>query len=179
MDQMGNLYQVSGDRADGLGFGHYPTSVSQTDVTLGAAYLKAQGQRTHDQITRMRAQKAQDNRDALMGRLAADRKRSITRREAAMGAIARHPVVMDRLTRQALQMGHCDGCCNGMNGNTLTANGQSGWRGMSRDQQIIHHTLTGMGADVSRRVDPVEANKKNLMRHVETVLRVNSPRLKR
>jgi hypothetical protein len=181
IDNKGNFYQTSGDRGDGLGFGSYPTPVGQTDVTLGAAYLKAQAERTRSQLFRAQAQRMQDRNDQVMAGVARDRRQMAARKEAAMASYTQHPVVQEQLLKRAIQMG-CDcGAKSKANGNELTANGQFGWRGMSRDQQIIHHELTEgrMGADVSRRADPMEVRQHAINKQVENMMRAGALKLRR
>ena len=61
-----------------------------------------------------------------------------------------------------------------MSGNVMTANGQSGWAGMNRDQQTIHHVLSGMGNNVAYALDPIEAKQAQMNEHAKNVLRTKA-----
>lgn len=174
VDNMGRIYQVNGDRDDGQGSGTYPTCQSQSDTTLGNAYLQAQSKRSADLIRAKKQQEIMNFNDEMAKRAAKLKKRQMIARDNAMGAIQRDPRVKEGLLRKAIQMGcKCDDQSAQMNGR-LTANGESGWRGMTRDQQIIHHELTGMGQDVSRRPDAMEVKKRVMSKQAENLMRIKA-----
>lgn len=157
MDQYGRIYQTSPDRADGLGYGCSPESVPQGDLTLGSAYLKAGAERTAELIRRKRQQDILDHQERQQ-KIANFNRVQIGKRQAEMEERSLdNPEIQATARKKALAMGcECE-YKTSMSGNVMTANGQSGWAGMSRDQQTIHHALTGMGNNTAHRVDPVEA----------------------
>lgn len=170
----GQIYQTSPDRADGLGFGCAPETVDQQDVTLGSAYLKSQARRREELLKAHYQQKILDQRAAQAERLALKREALAKKKERMVASMYENPELVKAVTKKALQMG-CD--CEyktAMSGNVMTANGQSGWRGMSRDQQTLHHAVTGMGRNVAYRPDPVEVQQRQAMKRAENALRMKA-----
>jgi hypothetical protein len=176
VDQFGRIYETSPDREDGLGFGQRPECVSQGDLTLGAAYLKSQAVRQRELIQLKRDQRAMDAEDATTRAIAQRSFEARVKRDRAEARMLENPVMREALTRKALAMG-CD-CeySTPMSGNVMTANGQSGWRGMSRDAQMIHHAVTGEGVNTAYQVDPEEELQHRQRVEAERLLRLKARR---
>lgn len=162
LDHLGNLIETSPDREDGLGYGRSPEMVDQGDVTLGAAYLNAQARRTNEQMRLQTAQRKQDQLDAQ--RIAASKMKSqLTKvNQARREQIQIDPRVQQAQMKKAVQQKCTCDYKSPMGGNVMTANGMSGWAGMNRDQQTIHHVLSGMGRNVAHALDPVEARQAQM-----------------
>lgn len=151
VDQMGRIYQTSGDRADGLGFGHYPECEGQSDTTLGAAYLKSQRRQQQELLNRKRNQQILDTHEKQVIGYKRQMGQAKRHREKQASKSLQHPSVFKR----ALQMG-CSCDYNGpFGGNVMTANGLRGLAGMSRDQQVIHTEVIGLGNAQAHPVNPV------------------------
>lgn len=181
VDKMGRIYQTSPDREDGLGFGYAPECVDQQDVTLGSAYLKAQAQRRNELIKLHRDNQNEDAYEAAMGRQAEMKRQQKARRARAEAHMYENPTLVDAITKRAhAQAMEGMGCAceysTAMSGNVMTANGQSGWAGMSRDQQAIHNAVNGIGRDVAHAVDPVEAEQLAQKLNAERILRLKARR---
>lgn len=173
VDNMGRIYSVNGDRADGLGGGTYPTCESQSDTTLGNAYLRAQARRTTDLLKAKRQNQILSYQDKVAaGKLAAQNK-AIVAADNAFGMIQRDPRVKKSLIKRAVQMG-CPCDKSEQMGSKMTANGEMGWRGMSRDQKIIHHELVGMGYDVSRKADASQVKQHLMKQQAENLMRIKA-----
>lgn len=171
MDRFGRIYQTSRDRADGLGYGDSPECVEEGDVTLGSAYLKSQDRRRAEllQENRLREQeRIQDARDAHDHEISM---RGIRRQIKAEEKLLENPIIQANLLRAAVMQGSCE-CENktAASGNGFTANGMNGIRGMSRDQQAVHHAITGEGHDTSFGVDPVEEHQAQMRRDAARIL---------
>lgn len=177
----GQLYATSPDREDGLGLGYEPECVDQSDLTLGSVYLKAQEQRRAETLRRYRQNQimdAKDNAFQMRSRMIAFAKQ---KRDAAEARMYENPDMVEAITKkahaQAMAGAHCP--CEyrtQMSGNAMTHNGQSGWRGMSRDQQAIHHAVTGMGYNVAHAADPEEVRQLQHKLEAERILRVKARR---
>lgn len=162
LDQFGKIIETSPDREDGLGYGRSPSCVMEGDVTLGNAYLNAQRLRSAQIMKMKQAQALQDKRDqekAAMLKKKADEEK---RQREAQEKLMRSPLIKNQLVKNALaQKCTCD-YKGPMGGNVMTANGMSGWAGMNRDQQTLHHVLSGMGQNVAHALDPVEARQAQM-----------------
>lgn len=173
VDHLGRVYEMSSDRADGLGNGKYPSCQSQSDLTLGNAYLKAQADRRVDLLRKQRQNQIITAQDEINAVRAKQSKAQAQMREDAKALIDQHPVVKQNLLKKALQMGCSCDQSNQMAGK-LTANGETGWNGMNRDQKIIHHELVGMGYDVSHRSDPTQMRNHQMMKRAENLMRIKA-----
>lgn len=176
VDEMGQIYASSPDREDGGGYGHSPECVPQGDLTLGAAYLKAGASRTNDLLTARRNQEAADRAEEEALRRAKLARKMQKRFEADQEELMHHPAMQEAAVRKALS-GPCT--CEykqPLTGNVMTANGLSGWAGMSRDQKTIHNAVLGMGRDTSFSVDPVEARQAQMRKQAEKLLRLKARR---
>lgn len=178
VDQMGRIYQTSGDRADGLGFGSYPECEGQSDTTLGSAYLKAQRVRTEQLLNRRRNQEILDQREQAMGA----QRRRIAQRKHQMGLqqhrMLQNPAVKQAVLKQGLQVAHSLDRRGPTGGNVMTANGLSGLAGMTRDQQVIHNTVLGIGSAQAHPVDPVLMRQHQAREAANRMLRINSKLVK-
>jgi len=154
VDQMGRIYQTSGDRSDGLGFGSYPEASSQSDLTLGNAFLKAQTKRTQDVLKQKRAQEAYDRAETAKKAFIKMKQNDELKKQEAHAEMMRHPDAHAAILKRAHSQGYSGGNKTAFGGNALTANGMSGFAGMSRDQQIIHHAVLGMGSNTAPKADP-------------------------
>jgi hypothetical protein len=174
VDKNGLIYKSSRDRDDGRGFGEYPEACGQSDVTLGNVYLKAQAARTREVINRKRAQAELDRRDAHARMQNQKMKQLAHAQEMAKHKILEHPEAKKAVLKAGLQLG-CDyQYSTAMSGNVMTANGQYGWKGMSRDQQIIHNAVTGMGKDTAPRANPILKEQQKNRRLADHLLRLNA-----
>ena len=173
VDQNGQIYVTSADRADGMGYSSSPECVTVGDLTLGAAYLKSQSRQNQSLLHAHRQQRlvdAKEARDATMYRKQIEKEARKARAEDAMYA---NPETQERLLRRAVGMNGC-GCESvptGMSGNAMTANGQTGFAGMSRDQQTIYNALTGRGNATAFGVDPVEQEQAQHKMRANRILR--------
>lgn len=154
VDQMGRIYQTSGDRADGLGFGAYPTCESQSDTTLGSAYLKSQARRTAELLNRKRNQAILDKREQQMGQARAMRARQIQNQNMQKHLMMQNPDVRRAVLKQGLKVPNSLEYKGPTGGNVMSANGLKGLAGMTRDQQVIHNTVLGLGQAQAHPVDP-------------------------
>lgn len=183
VDQFGRIYETSPDRADGLGYGSSPECVDQQDLTLGSSYLKAQERRRHELVQAHRVQAAQDALDSREAANRARRKAESRRRQEAEAETYNHPRVAESsyLAARSQSMG-CESCGGGcghrtvLSGNGLTANGQTGFRGMSRDQQAIYAAVNGLGNHAHHAVDAEEAEQLRHKIAAERILRMKARR---
>lgn len=148
VDQFGRIYESSPDREDGGGYGRHATPVTQGDVTLGAAYLKA-NKNYQDEVLKnaqMRKMEAEErNRQIHM----AKRKAAVLRNQAYNEARLReNEAYQQHLTKKALQMGSG---CKGMG---------CGCENMTRDQKALHAYLSGTGVDSSYMISKTEIAQK-------------------
>lgn len=149
VDQFGELYETSADRADGLGYKGHAKKVSQGDVTLGAAYLKSGRDQRNANIKEARMRAEEDRQDQIL------KKQYDAQKKARQARIARDEALHDDHRREKALMGRalamgcsCDYNTPGV-GNVMSSNGQRGWAGMNQSEKAIHHALSGMGTDVS------------------------------
>lgn len=173
VDSMGRIYEVSSDRADGLGDGKYPECAGQSDTTLGSVYLKAQAKRTNDLLRSKQQQAIMDQQDRMQKMSQRQILKQAMKRDEAIGRMQNHPAMKDALIKKAVSMGCACEDSPQMAGK-LTANGQSGWRGMSRDQKIIHHELTGMGHNVAFLPNPQEIRQHADNKRMMDMLRIKA-----
>lgn len=142
VDKFGRIYQTSSDREDGLGINAYPEACEQQDMTLGNAYLKSEAKR-NDMIMRERLQqRLMEAEEKSFEAEMRNKARSMARKELLEQAImsSNEELQQNRL-RKALQMGcECE-YKQGVTGNALSANGQLGEKGWSRDERAIQHAL--------------------------------------
>ncbi len=174
VDSMGRIYQTSGDREDQRGFGHYPECESQSDVTLGNAYLNAERERTNSVLARKRNQRLYDQAAEREAKLLAAQLKESKRQDSAKAEILRNPTAMNAVMKQGLSMGCSSEYSPPMNGNVFTANGQSGFRGMTRDQQVIHNAVLGMGSDTSHPADPTLVRQHQARAEADRRLRLGA-----
>ena len=161
VDQFGRIYQSDPNREDGLGYGGHAYPVTQGDLTLGSAYIKASrdynNQVTKDARNRRRddaKQKSQDQRASAARELAQDQQEKA--RELQDCELYRR-----KMANEAVTLGcECKTLPSVMSGDGMTANGQTGFNGMSRDQQTIHNHYLGVGYDSSLRVSNNEIAQK-------------------
>lgn len=177
VDQFGQIYETSPDRDDGMGFGSRPECVAQGDLTLGSAYIKTQSTRQQELIKLRRDNKAMDAEDEMTRRIAQTDRNRQRHKEMAEIRMNQSPQVREAVLRKALTDNSDTGeYSTPMSGNVMTANGQSGWKGMTRDQQTIHHVTMGQGHNVAHRVDPVEEEQRNQRLQAERILRLSARR---
>lgn len=146
MDQFGRIYESSPDREDGLGYKGHATPVTQGDVTLGSAYIKSNRELREQALREARLKKMEEAEAARQRKIA--REKAMQARVKAMkeDRLLQNEAYQENLKKKALQMGcACTEMKDSLVGNKLTANGQTGYAGMSRDQQAIHRHLSGMG----------------------------------
>jgi hypothetical protein len=158
VDSMGRIYETSPDREDGQGIKEYPSSCDQQDNTLGNAYLKDQARR-RDLVMRERLSQEFEAQKAKMHQMALrQQKMGAMVRERMEQAAMNDPRIKQNQIRRALSMGcKCEHEV-GVMGNVMSANGQKGYKGMSRDQQTLHHALnpSAFPKNTAFGVDPVE-----------------------
>ena len=171
LNQFGQIYETSPDREDGLGYGRSPEVVDQSDLTLGAAYLKAQNERRNSQIHRHHAQKLQDQMDMHHRVMRQRQMGAMHAMEQRHNKMMEHPVMKQEMIKRAAMQGCACEYKSKLTGNVMTANGMDGWAGMNRDQQAIHHALTGQGNNVAFALDPVEAHQASMKQHLNRTLR--------
>ena len=174
VDQFGQLYETSPDRADGKGYKGHATPVAQADVTLGNAYLKAQKQYNAQVAKEKQIQAHLDRQDAIkMARLNQEKVRLRDQRAMSQG-LSQNQDYQQAQLRKAVQSGKMGASHDSsyiLSGNGMTANGRSGWHGMTRDQKVIHHHMSGLGAKptVAHQVDPHELNQARLKQQTAQV----------
>lgn len=157
VDQFGRLYESGRDSENGTGYNRHAAPVSQGDVTLGAAFLKANKAYQNEVIKNARLRKLEGVIDAQ--ELSQARKKLAAERNKAMNEaiLAENQAYQTMLKKKAVSMGcACEKLSTPMSGNGMTANGLRGFAGMSRDQQIIHRHLMGLGADPSSMISKDE-----------------------
>lgn len=171
VDQFGRIYETSRDRADGLGYEKYPDCVTEGDVTLGAAYLKSQSRRREDNIKRHRDQQVLDQNEKMIMKQKQNMKDQRRREEMVEAEMLQNPMVQQRLMQRAAMNGcNCKSIPTAISGNALSSNGMSGFNGMSRDQQSIHHAVTGMGRNTAHAVDPMEMKQAKMRAEAQKIL---------
>lgn len=174
IDSMGNIYQSSPDREDGGGYGGHPECVSQGDLTLGSAYLKSQESRRNQILKLRRDQKQLDHQEYLQKIQNAELQHRFRQKEARESEMQSDPVMREAGVKKALSMGcPCD-YKTPMSGNVMTANGQSGFAGMSRDQQVIHSVVSGRGSAQAFGIDPVEKRQHDMKVAAERAIRLKA-----
>lgn len=176
VNQFGQIYETSPDREDGGGYGGSPECVSQGDLTLGAAYIKSQAARQQELLKQRRDNKYLDAKDATTRMIAFAAAKNAKAKNAAEARLLADPKVQKAATQKALNMGCSCEYSTPMSGNVMTANGQKGWAGMSRDQQVIHYAVTGQGSNVAHRADPAEVAQANQRAQAERILRLKARR---
>lgn len=171
LNQFGEIYETSPDREDGTGYGRSPHVVDQRDLTLGAAYLKAQNDRQQEQMRNYQARVAEDIIEQSRRQMWQRQMGEMRRLEAHEARTLNHPAIQKELFKKATMQGcKCEHKTpTGANG--LSANGMFGWHGMSRDQQTIHHVMSGMGANTAYALDPEEAHQAQMREHANNALR--------
>lgn len=170
MDKNGRIYQTSRDRADGLGYGYSPECGEESDVTLGAAYLKSQDRRRGELLKEKQLREQERIADARRAHENEIAMRGYRRREKAEEKLLENPIIQANLLRAAVMQG-CE-CQNrtAVSGNGFSANGRTGWEGMNRDQQAIHHAVTGQGRNTAFGVDPMEAQQAQMRKDAALIL---------
>lgn len=181
VDSLGRIYSTSPDRSDGLGYGDSPECVGQHDLTLGSAYLKSQARQRDENIRRYRQNQMVDamDREALSRQQFVNEARR--RSEEAQAKMYENPMLVQAITKKAHQQAMSGAGCEcayetAMSGNAMTANGQNGYRGMSRDQQAIHSAAHGLGRNPAHAVDPVELRQLQHKLEAERILRLKARR---
>ncbi len=174
VDSMGRLYSSSSDREDGGGYGGHPECVTEGDLTLGSAYLKSQASRRDSVLKLRRDQRQLDAQEHAQKIQNDELKRRFRVQEAAEARVLENPEMREAGVRKALAMGCSCDYKTPMSGNVMTANGQSGFAGMTRDQQTIHNVVSGMGTNTAFGVDPEEAKQHNMMKAAERQIRLKS-----
>lgn len=138
LNKNGQIYQTSPDREDGLGFGEYPEVVHEGDLTLGASYLKAQHLRQNELLKLKRDQRYLDRLDQnamLLAKQNAQRASKVSTLEAKL---LEDPRIKAQMMKRALMQEARPDYRQKLTGNVLSSNGQHGYNGMTRDQQVIH-----------------------------------------
>jgi hypothetical protein len=171
LNQFGQIYETSPDTEDMTGYGRSPHSVDQQDLTLGNAYLKSQAVRRNAQIGRQQAQEIQDTVDAYNRAVKARRKMEQRLMEEREAEVMSNPALKQQVLKQAVMQGCKCEETRPLTGNVFSANGMSGWAGMTRDQQAIHHVLSGMGNNVAHALDPMEARQAQMRDYANHVMR--------
>lgn len=142
VDKFGRIYQTSPDREDGLGIHEYPEACDQQDMTLGNAYLKSEARRNDGVMRNRLQQRMMDAEEAAYEQKMRAEYRSKLRREMLHEAImAENEELQQNRLRKALQMGCACDYSQGVTGNVMSANGQFGEKGLSRDERTIKHAL--------------------------------------
>jgi hypothetical protein len=175
VNQFGQIYATDPDREDGGGYGYTPECVSQQDVTLGSAYLKAQGVRQGDLLKLRRDQQFLDQEEAAQRRIANHNRTIAEKRDMAQARMLENPAMKAAVLKKALGEG-CD--CEyrtPMSGNVMSANGQFGILGMTPDQQTIHSVAMGRNSGVHR-VDPNEARQAAERAAAQKIMRLRARR---
>jgi hypothetical protein len=175
VDQFGHIYQTDPDREDGLGVGYFPGRVYQNDVTLGAAYLTSQKQRTADLLRLKKENKAMDAEDEMTRRIAKAQVQKRKYDEARNTEFLANPEVHAALQKKALQMGCQCEYSTPMSGNVMTANGQNGRNGLNRDQRVMQDVAMG-NRHSAYHVDPAEEEQYRHRMEAQRILRVNARR---
>lgn len=146
VDQFGRIYETSRDSETGGGYGHHATPVTQGDVTLGSAYLKANKNYQDEVLKNSRMKKIEESeRQAQLH--AAKRRIAVAKQKAYNEAKLReNEAYQNYLTKKALQMGSgCIGC---------------GCGDKTRDQKALESHLKGMGVDSSHMISQSEIKQR-------------------
>lgn len=175
VNQFGQIYQTSGDTEDMGGFGAYPEQVHQGDVTLGAAYLKAQQAHTKSILDMKQKQKLQDELEAQQKVRLEALKRAKARSNMAQAERARNPLVQNAVMHLALTRPPRADYRLPLSGNALSANGQHGYDGMTRDARVINGYTMGYG-NQAHHVDRSEAEQQRHMAEAMRILRLSARR---
>jgi hypothetical protein len=170
VDQFGKIYETSPDRADGLGYkGHAPT-VSQGDVTLGSAYIKANRDYGLGNVRDARNRQIEDDFEKRERRQARQEQAALHAKQADDQALLENELYQRSLLRRAIQMGCSSDYTTQMSGNVMTANGRSGWHGMDQTQKVVNRHLAPMGEQVAFRPDPVEVEQARQRARADQVI---------
>ena len=157
LDQYGRIYETSPDRMDGLGYKSHARPVGHGDLTLGNAYLKSQAAYQSDVLRERQAMAAEARADQIQRLNQIKRDAKERQRAAEENAMMQQPERKKLQTLKALRMnGQCSCPTNEISGDGLTANGQRGYAGMNRDQQVIHQHLAPGAMSAAHPVDPME-----------------------
>ncbi len=172
----GRMYVTSGDTSVGSGYGYHPEVVEEGDLTLGSAYLKSQNHQRNQLVKNAKEREHMTAMDAGLERqrkLNAQKQREQHAREERQ--LDNHGL-QDALKKRALSMGcECDPSTP-MDGNVMSANGMTGFNGMSRDQQAIHHAVTGMGRNTAYSVDPIEKRQHEMKKDAQRIMHLKARR---
>ena len=174
VDQFGRLYETSPDRDDGLGYKSHARPVTTGDLTLGSAYLKSQATYNQTVMKERDALLRQDQQDRLEAKRAHDQRMKVMRREMIQNTMGQDETVKRNQLEKALSQGYSCGCKSALSGNPLTANGQSGYQGLDRTQKALIHRTTGLGEDVTYKVDPVELYQRQMEAQAQLILTKNA-----
>jgi len=171
---MGRLYSSSPDREDGGGYGGHPECVTEGDLTLGSAYLKSQASRRESVLKLRRDQRQLDQDEHAQKIQNHELQQRFRRKEAAEARMLDNPEMREAGVRKAIAMGCSCEYKTPMSGNVMTANGLSGFAGMSRDQQTIHSVVSGHGSGTAFGADPEEVKQHRMKMEAERHLRLKS-----
>jgi hypothetical protein len=163
VDQFGRIYESSPDREDGLGYKGHAQPVTQGDVTLGSAFAKANKAYNESVVREHQTRRLEDYNTKQQRETA--RRIAATKRVNAMNEnrLRDNEAYQNHLKAKAVSMGCAHNYHDEMSGNRLTANGQSGINGMSRDQKAIHLAYYGLGStDSSLNLSREEVNNREL-----------------
>lgn len=177
IDDQGQIYEASPDRPDGKGYKGHAAQVGQSDLTLGNAYLKSACELRNRVLEEKRNQadiEIVERRERNKQREILQKKRDLAMNE---DELMRNDLYQRNRVRAAVQMGCKCSPSTALSGDGLTANGRKGWDGMNRDQQAIHHHLTGMGTNTAHPVDPIEAYQKQLESQVSNMVAYDARKL--
>ncbi len=175
VDQNGKLYAASSDREDGGGFGYLPECVEQGDLTLGAAYLRAGQKRTNELLRAARNREVEALEDSRRARKQAESKAFAKRREENKNRILFSPEGQRAAFEKAIGMGCACDYESPMSGNVMTANGQRGVAGMSRDERTIFNVMSGRPSGAFG-VDPIEQAQAESKSQVNRLLKMRARR---
>jgi hypothetical protein len=147
LDQFGNIHESDRDRSDGKGFNRSPSAVARRDNTLDNSHLISEHQQEADVAYNRAADAVTDAFDRRVSRARAGERQAQAARNARDEDTVNSQSYRELMTKRAMGThdDHCQ-CTTMMSGHGLTANGQKGYAGMSRDDRAIHKHLNGLGA---------------------------------
>lgn len=160
VDNLGRIYQTSRDREDGGGFSSYASPVTQGDVTLGSAYVKAAREVRNVNIRNSQINGILDEQAKNRALQAQYQVAQARANAASQNRLRENDLYKKNQIKRAVSMGCSCDISTPLTGNHLTANGQFGYKGMSRDQKAIHEHFAGVPKFSAHRVNEQELQQK-------------------
>lgn len=147
VDQMGKIYETSSDQADGSGFKGYAGESGWGDVTLGATYLKASQKQRNENIRNKKMRDIEDKQNEFIRMRNEANKIKKSRIARAEQELLDNTQYQDVMMKKALK---ADNSSEIRQSGGLSANGMSGFAGMTQSQQAIHQHMGTMGTSEAR-----------------------------